>query len=389
MRRSESTTLKVGALVAVAVALLATAIFLIGEQNQLFRRKNVYHLRLTNAQGLQDGNPVQINGFAVGSVQEVVLPKDLEDPRLVVRIAIDRRHAERIREDSMASIRTLGLLGDKYVEILSGTPAAPVIPDGGEIPAQEATDLDKLISSGGDVAGNLLAISASLVRILEELEKGESFVGDLLSGERAQGRSASQALFGTLDSLRETTDTFRHSLEEGEGPLPRLLHDRELADRLASSITRLESVLTAVDEGEGALPALLHDAEMRQRLEGTLASLQRAGERLDRLSARLEEGEGLLPRLLNDEEFGREVATELQELLRNLSGAMEKINAGDGTLGKLIEDPHIYQALNDIVVGINDSKILRWLIRNRQRAGIKHRLKEEMESPPPIEPRDE
>jgi phospholipid/cholesterol/gamma-HCH transport system substrate-binding protein len=375
--------MKVGALVAVATALLAVAIFLIGEQNQLFRSKNHYQVRLVNAQGLQSGNPVQINGFGVGSVQGVELPRDLTDPRLVVRISIERRHAHHIREDSEASIRTLGLLGDKYIEITSGTPAAAVIPNGGVIPSQEGTDLEQLISSGGDVATNLLSISASLAQILEELQKGESFVGDLLSGEKAGGRSASEAIFGVLDSMRETTEGLRRDLNEGKGALPRLLRDEALGDRLDRSVTRLEGILEKAETGEGVLPALLDDGEMRVQLQETVASLQRASERLDRITQRLDEGEGLLPRLLNDEEYGREVAAELQALMANLASAVEKINEGEGTLGKLIEDPEVYRALNDLVVGVNDSKILRWLIRNRQRAGIKHRLEAEMEGGSP------
>jgi phospholipid/cholesterol/gamma-HCH transport system substrate-binding protein len=384
MRRNDGRTLKVGALVLVAVVLLALAIFLIGEQHQLFRSKNYYQVRLANAQGLQPGNPVQINGFGVGSVKGVELPVDLNDPRLVVKVSIETRHAHHVREDSEASIRTLGLLGDKYIEITSGTPDAAEIPDGGVIPSQEGTDLEQLISSGGDVATNLLSISASLAKILEEMERGESFIGDLLSGEKAQGRSASAALFGVLDSMQQTTEGLRQDLKTGDGALPRLLRDRELGDRLASSVQRLDSILAEVESGEGALPALLHDAELKANLQGTVDNLQRASERLDHITARLDEGEGLLPRLLNDEEFGRETATELKALLENLRGAVEKINSGEGTLGKLIEDPEIYRALQDIVVGVNDSKILRWLIRNRQRAGIKHRLKEEMKAAPTV-----
>ncbi|MCB1036653.1 MAG: hypothetical protein KDD47_22705, partial [Acidobacteria bacterium] len=77
-------------------------------------------------------------------------------------------------------------------------------------------------------------------------------------------------------------------------------------------------------------------------------------------------------------------------LLERLNHAAALVSEGDGTVAQLLEDPHIYQALNDVVVGVNDSKLLRWLIRNRQRAGAKSRLEgdpaAEAPYPPPASP---
>jgi hypothetical protein len=70
---------------------------------------------------------------------------------------------------------------------------------------------------------------------------------------------------------------------------------------------------------------------------------------------------------------------------------------GEGSAG-LISDPSLYEAVNDILIGINESRLLRYLIRNRQAAGIEKRyetVKEANEAsgtapeaePPPAEPR--
>ena len=55
-------------------------------------------------------------------------------------------------------------------------------------------------------------------------------------------------------------------------------------------------------------------------------------------------------------------------------------------MAKLIDDPALYQAMNDIVIGVNESKFLRWLIRNRQEKGIEKRYDDAVEAgeaPPP------
>ena len=51
----------------------------------------------------------------------------------------------------------------------------------------------------------------------------------------------------------------------------------------------------------------------------------------------------------------------------------ERIAHSQGTLGLLIADPEIYEAMNDIIVGVDESSMLRWLVRNRQQKGIKKR----------------
>jgi hypothetical protein len=58
------------------------------------------------------------------------------------------------------------------------------------------------------------------------------------------------------------------------------------------------------------------------------------------------------------------------------------VNRGEGTAGKFVSDPSVYESVNDILIGINESKLLRWLIRNRQEKGIEKRYNTESSKPP-------
>src|SRR4029079_15083591 len=53
-----------------------------------------------------------------------------------------------------------------------------------------------------------------------------------------------------------------------------------------------------------------------------------------------------------------------------------------GTAGKIINDPSVYESINEILIGINESKLLRWLIRNRQEKGSEKRYQIEQSRPP-------
>jgi phospholipid/cholesterol/gamma-HCH transport system substrate-binding protein len=371
MPRRSGSAVRVGALVLVSLALLATITFLIGRENNLFTRKDDYYVDFSTVSGIKPGNPVEIDGVSVGSIERVVLPRDPTKKYIRVRLSVDRRYSERVRRDSRAHIRTLGLLGDKYVELNSGTPAYPVIPPGGRILAAPATNVDALISSGTDVMDNVSTISFQLKDILGRIDKGQGLIGELTS-DSASGRQMKASIFETLDNVNRVAAEVEH----GDGPLPRLLNDRQLADRLASSIAGLDGIVASVKGGQGLLPGLLNDPATRRSYDETVGSLQKVAADLQKLTGDLEHGDGLVPKLLHDEAYAREVSGKVRAIVDHLDSVATKLDRGKGTAAELINDPKVYDAVNDILVGVNDSRLLRWLIRNRQSAGIKRRYDE-------------
>jgi phospholipid/cholesterol/gamma-HCH transport system substrate-binding protein len=374
---------RVGLVILAAVLVLAAGIFLIGDKNNLFTTKNQYYVNFNSVSGLKPGSPVELNGVDVGTIQRVDLPENPWKRQIKVWLEIDSRYANRIRgpldpsqkvanqPGSVARIKTLGLLGDKFIEINSGSPGYPVIPSGGLIPAAQPTNVDALIASGEDVMDNVVQISSSLNKILDRMERGEGILGQLTK-DTPQSNRLQESLVGTSESLQRIASTIEH----GEGPIPRMLNDRALADQLARSIDRFEGVLTQAQEGQGLLPALLNDPSARNQFNDTLASLNKVAQDLQRFTADLETSEALLPRLVKDEEYGREVAEQVRQFVERLNEVSAKVSEGPGTASKLINDPQIYDAVNDVIIGVNESRILRWLIRNRQKKGIETRYED-------------
>lgn len=384
-RKSE---LQVGLLLIVTLVVAAIGILLVGQKENVFRSKNEYFILFTSVSGLSSGSPVQLDGVDVGSVERVVLAEDPGQSRIEAWVTVDSRYAERVRADSEARIKTLGLLGDKYVEITSGSPEMPQIPDRGEIPAAPATNVDELLASGEDVISNVTAITFSLRNILADMEKGEGLLGKLIKDSETNDR-LTDSLVGTLESA----ERLMTNLETGAGPVPTLLNDEAMTRRIEAVLVRLENLTAALEEGDGLVPALLHDPEPKERFENILARLDETVTNLEALTSTLETGDGLLPKLLNDEELGGEASEDLKELLENLRRVSDKLNQGEGTAAQLLNDPEIYQALNDILIGVDESWMLRWLIRSRQKTGIEtrydeNRRQEEMEdrtAPPHVE----
>ncbi len=365
--RSET---KVGLLILAALAAVALGIIMIGDQNNLFQKKVRYYIEYPNVSGLNEGNPVQLNGVNCGQVEKIILPTAVESAGLKVWISLDEKWSQRIRQDSVARIQTLGLLGDKYIQITTGSPDQPVIEPGQEIPS-EGTDIQRLMATGEGLANNVVHISSSLKRILDRVDQGEGLIGELTSNPET-GRKVTESLMETLDSIQALT----HQLETGSGPLARLINDEDLGNESAAAIGRIDGLLETAESGEGLVAGLLTDPEPRARVDSILTDLETTSERIASITAKLDGGAdqvGILPKLMNDEAF----SAEIEELIHSLKDVSLKLSEGEGTAGQLINDPAIHDALQDIVVGIDESKLLRWLIRNRQKKGIETRYEEE------------
>lgn len=390
---------RVGLVILTAIVVLAVGIFVLGSKNNLFKHKTHYYTELGSVAGLKRGSPVQLDGVDVGTIEKVILSEDPRKTQIRVWIRLDEEYEARIRGPrdaagvrkdlvpSRVRIKTIGLLGDKYIDINSGSADYPPIPEDGKIPAAPPTNVDALFASGEDVMGNVVEITHSLNTILGRMERGQGLLGQLTS-DSPEGRQLQTSLTGAADSLQRIA----HQVESGKGLIPRLLNDRAMGDQLARSLDRFQSLLDQAQHGPGLLPGLINDPAGRAEFNDTLASLHQVAKDLQGFTAGLDSSDALIPRLMKDKAYGREVTEQIRQLVQQLNEVSAKLDRGDGTAAKLINDPKIYDAVNDIVVGVNQSKVLRWLIRSRQKQGIDKRYDDTKKAiegsggtPPPLD----
>ncbi|HEY4640087.1 MAG TPA: MlaD family protein [Thermoanaerobaculia bacterium] len=379
-------SIRVGLLVSVALVVLMVFLFFIGSEQKIFSRKNEYEVRFDSVAGLAEGNPVKISGVTVGVVKDIRLPRDPKAKDVDISLMVDRKYAERIRGDSRARLKKLGLLaGDNYIDITPGSPRFDALEPGSIIPAQRQTNVDQLISSGEDLVDNFVQISYSLKNVLARIDRGEGVLGELTTAPETKQRMTDTV----LTTLNKTNALLTH-IESGKGVIGKLVYDDEFADQLKTSLSSSATSLAAItgkvqkdlDSGNGALPALLSDPEGKKKVYDLVENLKTTSSNLALFSASLKEGQGLVPRLLNDKQYGDQALTEFQQLVHQLDETVKKINTGEGTAGKIINDPTVYESINDILIGINESKMLRWLIRNRQEKGIDKRYDNQQKAAP-------
>src|SRR4051812_16369593 len=340
-------SIRVGLLVSVALVVLMVFLFFIGSEQKIFSRKNEYEVRFDSVAGLAEGNPVKISGVTVGVVKDIRLPRDPKAKDVDISLMVDRKYAERIRGDSRARLKKLGLLaGDNYIDITPGSPRFPELEPGAIIPAQRQTNVDQLLASGEDVVDNLVQISYSLKNILSRVDRGEGLLGELTTAPETK-----QRLTDTVMATLNKTNSILSHVESGKGLLGKLVYDDAYAAELAGSLNQsarsLQIVTTSVqhsfESGNGLVPALFSDPEGKKRVTELLQNMQTTSANLAAFSSTLQGGQGIIPRLMNDKIYGDQALGEFTTLLHQLNDTVPKINSGEGTAGKIIADPAVYE----------------------------------------------
>ncbi|MDH5527294.1 MAG: MlaD family protein [Nitrospirota bacterium] len=250
-----------------------------------------------NVAGLETKSPVQVAGVKVGEVEDI----SLDGGRAKVRIML--YPGVSIYRGSKAAVRSTGLLGEKYLELMGGDPAQGTLIEGEQV-EQYATsgDMDRLINSITKVAEDVGAVA-------------ESFKDALGTPE---GRDKVQ---GLVDAVHD----FAVALNERG---PRLM-------------TRLDSILARIENGSGTIGKLINDPGAYNELEATLADLKD-------VMARVKAGEGTLGRMIADDAL----YAKLEGAAEGVRELTDKATNGEGTIGRLMNDDSTIDSINNAMKSI-------------------------------------
>ena len=111
-----SRAVRLGAFIVVTLAVLAAGVFVIGSKEYLFRSTYQLKAQFDNVAGLSEGADVQVGGVHSGIVESITLPHRPGE-KVTVLMELNKSTHEIIKQDSLASIETEGVLGNQYVAI--------------------------------------------------------------------------------------------------------------------------------------------------------------------------------------------------------------------------------------------------------------------------------
>jgi phospholipid/cholesterol/gamma-HCH transport system substrate-binding protein len=381
MKASFSSKAKVGLLIAASLTIAAAVVVSVGTRQKLFSRSVAYKTQFRSVAGLQPGSTVQLHGVRIGTVESVTLLPDVAAPKIEVEVSVEKRYAEHMRSDVRAQIKTIGVLGDKYVFLSSERdPKAVSLAPGGLIETVEVVDYDELIRQSEDILTNAAIITSSLRQLLLGIERGDSFIGKLVS-DPEYGLDAVAAITKTFQNAESLTADMRG----GKGLAGRLISDDVFAENLlrdvraaAESANRL---LASTEQGENLAGKLFANSEEGRRLFDNLATFSNA---LREIGESFEKDEGFLQALLTSSPESRDMVSNFHATLHRLASILDKLDRGEGSAGAFLNDPDLYQAVEDIVGVLDKKTMTKWYLRKKRKEGERARLREEEAGGKPV-----
>ena len=306
MQDRNRTSLVVGTFALAALGALAVAILSLSSQEGVFGGRYQLVGYYENVQGLIPNAPVWLAGTRVGRVESVDFGSRPDGaPAVKVVLQIDEEVKERIRADSTASIGTIGLLGDRYVEVSLGSQTEAMLEDGAEIRIANPANIARAIDTGTQALDNIATLAKNLNTVVMGF----------------QGEKGSQGLVSSVESVSSILNEIQH----GRGFLHSLIYDEHEGGGMASlnqSLATFESILKEVETGNGLLHSLVYEPLTEQ-----------------------------------------DVVLEALDAGARLNSILAKIDTGEGTLGLLLNDPTLYEDLKRLVGGAQRSRVVKTLIR--------------------------
>ena len=341
MARKKTTLseLRVGILAVATIVILIVFILSVTGDIALFKDTMTYKTRLAAAEGLKSGDEVRLAGKRVGKVESVDfgdVPTTENEKPIVVTLSVDGKEVrDRIRTDSKAVLGQQGFLGDRVIDISTGTRAGDPLPEGAEIPSADQASLSAVFSGASDVLVQFNAVGKQLQELVDDINKGEGTIGKLLHDD---------ALYVNLNRTVVEFQALGKRIQQGEGSVAKFLNDPTLYNDLRGATNELQAIAADLRSGKGTAGKLLNDDQLYREATAAISKANTTIEKLDRITAEIESGRGTIGKLVKDEKLHE----DLQATVASVRTISKQLEEGQGTAGRLLKDEKLYNNVNQM-----------------------------------------
>jgi len=277
--------------------------------------------------GLDEKSPVRIAGVRIGIVERV----SLDGSRAIATLAIDRTIV--LHEGARAEVTSLGILGDKYVELYPGDPAAPALAAGTVLPGVSPVGFDQVLKAASDVGGDLQAVTSSL-RMSLGGDEGQRRLDEIIENIRQLSADLRLMVAANRGEVDATIANFRDFSATLKTELP------ILADKLSALADRVDTVVAA---NEGTV------SESLTNIKDLSASLRTSATNLNEITGKINRGEGSIGKLVNDPE----TVDNLNATLKSVESGVESLK---NTVGRAERFTLEIGLRSEALPGIDDSR---------------------------------
>ncbi|NRD24609.1 MCE family protein [Winogradskyella litoriviva] len=291
MKTTETQKIRLGIFVLLGTLLFVTAVYFIGQRQNMFEKTFTISAHFQNINGLQKGNNVRYSGIHIGTVKDISM---LNDSVIKVDMAIEEKIIEHIKTDAIAAIGSDGLVGNMIINIVPGNNiGAPVVRNGDTIESYSKIGADDILSTLGSSSENIAILSSDLLKITNAVIKGKGTIGVLLNDTlmakdlKQSVTNLRQVSYNATQSINELNTILSNIKTNDNSVLGLLINDTISNHKLKTVIKNLEissqeienlvknanTVVTDIQSNKGALNYVLNDTSLVNNLKHTLKNI--------------------------------------------------------------------------------------------------------------------
>jgi phospholipid/cholesterol/gamma-HCH transport system substrate-binding protein len=254
--KDKNNFVKVGIFITALTIILMIMVVSIGKENSIFEGKIELKARLNNVSNLKPGSYVELRGIRIGAVKEINI---ISEEEVEVLLTVLESQLQWIKKDARVSISTAGLVGDKFLEIYSGSKTAAAFnPEEDVLTSESHADIKKIMNKGESIANITERILVRLDQILYNMDEGKKIVDSMNSIHKSTYNieKITQAL---LDSnISGAVNNVNMSMA-----------------RLDKASASIEKIMTRIEVGPGTMHSLVFDDVLHDDLRALLGGAQR------------------------------------------------------------------------------------------------------------------
>jgi phospholipid/cholesterol/gamma-HCH transport system substrate-binding protein len=307
----------VGVFVVAGLALFTTGLFMIGNRHEAFARHVEVYTEFADVSGIVPGAKVQVAGMDAGEVLVMEVPSS-PPAKFKVKLRINEKFSGLVRADSVVTVGTEGVVGNRFLEISAGSLRAPAVATGATLKGIEPTDLSALLELAKGTIVNV--------------DKTVSNANSLVTNANGLITSVAGNLNTTLDKTKLTISNANEvitALQEGRGPAGMLLHDEALADQVRQAVTNAKNATSELNRAAAQASTLMSEIQSKGlpgQVDDTVKEAKKSVANLDAASAQVRQA---IADLTGPDEGGVTTAATIRESLSNVNVAAA--NMADGT----------------------------------------------------------
>jgi ABC-type transporter Mla subunit MlaD len=320
--------LRVGFFTILAILLIFIFVILKG---QFSFRKGGYEVKAVfkYVAGVDRGSPVQVSGVRVGEVKKVIVDYS-GTPRVFVTLYLDR--SVKLGRHSQVFIRSFGLIGEKYVEILpTQLTDTPLIQPNETLAGIEPLPVDRLLAMGEDLGRNIQSMVSSVNKLFGDAKfKEEVYTTlDQLKVMSVQGNKTLTGIQAAATDLQAASikaqgllSSAQDVVEQTKPALVQSLFNFQIASAgLASASKQMSEVMVKLQGNDSTLGLLISSGDLYHKLDKSLVDLEKsanqfaaASESIKDLSLDIKTGKGSAGKFLTSDELYNEVKGLISDL---------------------------------------------------------------------------